>query len=83
MQLLPPSSDKCPICAADAHSSDISHNRDSWFYIMQFMLENNRPPTWDDASSDCPTECRAAIYQILIANDVPKDNIGNFDDVLK
>ncbi len=52
MMLLPPQSDRCPVCAGD-HPQDYPHNRDSLYYQMAFRAQRGRWPTWDDAMAHC------------------------------
>jgi len=56
--LLPPSPDKCQICAV-AHEPEQAHNQQSLFYQYKFFGENGRWPTWNDAIAHCAPEVKA------------------------
>jgi hypothetical protein len=50
--LLPPSSDKCQICAV-SHEPEQPHNQQSFYYQTRFNIENKRVATWHDAMAHC------------------------------
>ena len=77
-QMLPPNSDKCPVCADLAHSPEIPHNRDSLFYQYSFFEQNGRWPTWADASASCPKDVRERLRHHLLSNEVSSQLIGDF-----
>lgn len=52
MQLLPPSDDKCPVCAVE-HEPSEPHNAQSLYYQMRFHGLHGRWPTWADAIAHC------------------------------
>lgn len=57
MMLLPPSGEKCPICAV-AHQPSQPHNAQSLYYQYRFYGVRGRWPTWADASAHCDQETR-------------------------
>lgn len=59
MQLLPPSEDKCPVCAVE-HEPTAPHNAQSLYYQMRFTGLHGRSATWADAVAHCDERTRDA-----------------------
>ncbi len=62
--MLPPSRDKCQICAV-AHDPDQPHNPQSFFYKWHFATQWKRTPTWADAMAHCPEKVRLEWTEML------------------
>src|SRR6266581_4295120 len=56
-KMLPPSKDKCQICAAK-HVPAEPHNAQSIYYQMAFQGMVGRSPTWADAIAHCAEHTR-------------------------
>lgn len=57
VNLLPPSSDGCPICATK-HPTEMPHNAQSLYYQYRFYAVRGRWPTWADATAHCANDVR-------------------------
>ncbi len=47
----------CPICEVE-HTKQMPHDATSKVYRINFVVENNRNPTWEDAMSHCDEELK-------------------------
>jgi hypothetical protein len=56
-KVMPPSADKCQICAAK-HAPHQPHNAQSIYYQMTFQGMLGRAPTWADAVAHCSDQMK-------------------------
>jgi hypothetical protein len=56
-QVLPPSPDKCQVCAVK-HEPEQPHNAQSLYYQMTFSGMVGRSPTWADALAHCSDDVK-------------------------
>lgn len=63
--LLPPPEETCQECGV-VHEPEEPHNAQSLHYVMKFILDHGREPTWADAMAHCTEAVRNAWTPLLL-----------------